>query len=168
MGGEHHVCFHGHGNPCSYIDCDSSTVNESKRDIQQWTILKQIILEFMISNNSKNELTNEISQIKSIKTPSEIKLYWSYRDDINVIGKVMHDIVKLMMITYPGKVCACFDRCSYFTEFPGQEWDMCKCYRGIYDNIPKFHLFVLPDISNEYQPFVTPIFYSHFLSELTQ
>lgn len=167
MGGEHHVCFHNKSkSPCYYIhDDDDDEHNKyinSETDIKVWvSIVKPEIITFLqdftidtidtyvniIDDEDNKEIRvieRWIEKIKRYKNPSDIDLYWAAREDYDgIIGSLLHDVTKILMIAFPGNVCACFDRCKYYKEFESESWDMCEVPHGRYDieNPPNFLLF---------------------------
>ena len=152
MGGEHHVSFHNHErDPCKYIHKNNKEIIETGEDLAKWSQIKNNILQFMLKISASLQDNNYIryypiimdykEKIDKFERTSDIYLYWYSRDDNSVIGYVLHDVVKLLMLAYPGKICACFDRCSNCNEYPDQEWDMCTFKYGTYDIQPKFQLY---------------------------
>lgn len=175
MGGEHHVSFHNNFNfPCYYIHENYyiHSMIPSQEDMIIWPKIKQEILFFLEScydyilddNNIDIYILKHCSRnIKSWKGPECINLYWSHRDDDNIVGWIYHDITKLLMLAYPKKICACYDRCQYYKEYPGQEWDMCTFEFGEYLKMPKFIIYKPKDIDIN----VDTIFYeSKYLTKI--
>lgn len=142
MGGEHHVCLHSYGDPCRYIhSTDNEILAVSEEDQTKWKNLKPQLITFIKSKNPQQtdkSLNEQLKSLESVECLSKMRIYWSYREDNQLSGQVMHDIVKLLMLVFPAKICACFDRCMIYHEFPDQEWDMCKFPCGVYNSLPKF------------------------------
>lgn len=163
MGGEHHVSFHNNKrSPCHYIHSKSREIVENDRDRAIWPKIKTEVLNFMKRiqlETSNPQIQRYIDDIEEFNKPSDICLFWHFRDDNTIVGQLMHDVTKILMIAYPGKVCACFDRCS------GEEWDMCTFKYGIYNEIPKFHLYQIVDI-NEPDKLCIPVTKSQHLISL--
>lgn len=154
MGGEHEVSFHNaKRSPCYYIHQSNKIITETPEDIKHWAKVQATIISFLrrlIRFKEKDvpydELEKYISTFEKFQKPSEIFYSWYTTDEYSNLGLVLHDITKLLMIAYPGKICACFDRCRLFSEVPFAEYDMCKVPFGDYDTIPAFKFMTINDI----------------------
>ena len=156
MGGEHHLSFHQNSNPpCNYIHDEEQTqkMTISEADLIVWPKIKKEIVWFIklcychISDtNNKNTISKYLSRVLSWDNPKKICLYWSCRDDDNIVGYMCHDISKLLILAYPGKLCACYDRCKYYKEHTNQNWDMCTLEYAKYETIPPFLIYKVRDL----------------------
>ena len=110
MGGEHYLSFHHKStHPCDYIhDSESKKIIVSEKDLIVWPKIKKEILWFIklchchTTNNYKDMILSYLREIESWNGPQDISLYWSHRNDDNIIGYMCHDISKLLMLAYPG------------------------------------------------------------------
>ena len=162
MGGEHQLTFHDHNyrnNPCDYIDHENNyEIKWTYRDQHVWNkISKEIIYliklcychsNFICGPANIHELINDL-RIKletKFKQPwHQFRLFFYYRDE-KLIYNLYHDIAKLLILAYPGKLCFCFDRCNLHQEF-NQEWDMCSSTYHNYNNIiPNFKFYRVRDL----------------------
>jgi hypothetical protein len=162
MGGEHEAVFHCSNGPCIFIHSKNSSnkIKQTKEDLIIWKKLKKEILlfvEFFGKKGSKEFITYLKSRIEYINEPKDIYLSWHQSDDATIDGKLCHDIVKLLILAFPGKICSYFDRCHISDEFNNSElygliesetcsMEYVKCSR-----IPKFSIYKLNDIDENYE-----------------
>lgn len=148
MGGEHYVSFHKEGAYCDSTHeyrNNQREVTISGSDLVIWEKIKPEILQFMENvlskHNGDERLTNYVEKVRNFQSPEDIKLYWHYRDDDSTIGYVLHDISKIFMLAFPGKICGYFDRCSIYQDFEGMDYEDCIVSYWYYDKIPRFELY---------------------------
>ena len=161
MGGEHFVSFHQKSqDPCNYIHGSKEKMREmivSEKDLIIWPKIKKEIIWFIklcychTLNIYKDRIQRYLTQIESWNHPKDIYLYWSYKDDNNIIGYMCHDISKLLILAYPGKLCASYDRCQYYEEYPNQEWYMCEFKYAKYEKIPNFLIYKVRDLDTNFK-----------------
>ena len=145
MGGEHIVSFHGKGNPCGFIHKNGNKdIKVSESDLEIWPKIKSAVLEFL-ENTDNEKLSRYIVEVRRFQSPEDITLDWSYRLDNTIVGDVLHDVAKILMLAFPGKICGYFDRCDICNDFPGEKYDDCTAPYWCYNDIPKFKLYKLPD-----------------------
>lgn len=152
MGGEHHISFHKIGAPCKWIHNyhgNDRVITMSDFDLAIWTKIKDNVLKFMkdiIDKNPQNDkLDDYIKQVEKFQSPEDIELYWGCRDDSSIVGYMLHDISKIFILSFPGKICGYFDRCSIYDEFEDEGFNNCTALYWCYNDIPIFKLYKMSD-----------------------
>lgn len=146
MGGEHEFCWHNiKNNPCSYIHHNNDITyytnmeefeggnfrEETDRDRKLWPGIKDTIINFLMEFN----MVDHAEKFMEFNSPKEVNLWWHNRNDQENEGKVLHDITKILIKTYPEKYCAYFDRCLFHDGY-----DACTIKFGCNEN-PKYSLY---------------------------
>lgn len=123
MGGEHFIGFHNRNSknmqPCCFIDCSDEQFIVTKHEENIWKKLKIKLLQFMSSfacsyPDIKHlfDFRNLNEQIDSIKTIDDLLIAAHWRDHEKILN-IFHDIHRLLILCFPERICAYFDRCNF-------------------------------------------------------